>query len=155
MFDNKKLIIVLPLIVGFLIGTLTRPGEWYFNLKKPKLDPPPYVFGIAWTILYLLIGISYYLAFKDNTGSIKNKWMFWIIPVLHLLINFTFTPVLFGAKELFWSAILVSLTLILALITMFQFYKDKKMTSVYLLIPYICWLVFANYLGWSVYNLNH
>jgi len=145
-----QLLVILPLIIGFLIGNITKPDDWYFNLKK-SVSVPPYIFVIAWTILYLLIGISYYLIFKSNS---KNKLSFWIIPLLHLLINFSYSPMLFGAKKLLESAVIVTLTLVFALLTMNKFYKINKM-SVYLLIPYICWLVFANYLGWSLYLLNH
>jgi len=148
--DYSLLLVLLPLVIGFLIGSNTKPGNWYFNLKKP-LSVPPYIFGIAWTILYLLIGISYYLVFKSNRGN--NTLLFWIIPIVHLLINFSYSPVLFGAKKLFESAIIVTLTLVFALLTMNKFYKINK-KSVYLLIPYICWLVFANYLGWSIYLIN-
>ena len=146
-----SLIIILPLVIGFLIGSISKPDDWYFNLKKPALNPPPYVFVTAWTILYLLIGISYYLIFKSNRGN--NTLAFWIIPILHLLINFSYSPVLFGAKKLFESAVIVTLTSVFALFTMKKFYKINK-KSVYLLIPYICWLVFAKYLGWSLYLLN-
>ena len=145
-----QLLILLPLVIGFLIGNNTKPDNWYFNLKKPALNPPPYVFVIAWSILYLLIGISYYLIFKSNT---KNTLAFWFIPILHLLINFSYSPMLFGAKKLFESAVIVTLTLVFALLTMNKFNKINK-NSVYLLIPYICWLVFANYLGWSIYSIN-
>jgi tryptophan-rich sensory protein len=149
MFRIEYLLIIIPLIIGFLIGSNTKPDNWYFKLKKPAFSPPPYIFGIFWSILYLLIGISYYLAFKSGT----NKLAFWIIPILHLLINFSFSPVLFGAKKLLESAVIVSLTLIFALLTMKKFYKVNKY-SYYLLIPYICWLVFANYLGWTTYLVN-
>jgi len=148
----SKLIIILPLIIGFLIGSIYKPDDWYFNLKKPALNPPSYIFVIAWSILYLLIGISYYLVFKSNRGN--NTLAFWIIPILHLLINFSYSPVLFGAKKLFESAIIVTLILVFALLTIKKFYKINK-KSVYLLIPYICWLIFANYLGWSTYLINN
>ena len=146
----SELIVLLPLVIGFLIGSNTKPDDWYFNLKKPALNAPPYVFVIAWSILYLLIGVSYYLVFKNNT---KNTLAFWIIPILHLLINFSYSPVLFGAKKLFESAVIVTLTLVFAIFTMKKFYKINK-TSVYLLIPYICWLLFAKYLSLSLYLLN-
>jgi tryptophan-rich sensory protein len=145
-----QLLILLPLIIGFLIGNITKPDDWYFNLKK-SVSVPPYIFVIAWTILYLLIGISYFLVFKSNRGN--NTLSFWIIPIVHLLFNFSYSPMLFGSKKLFESAVIVTLTLVFALLTMNKFYKINK-KSVYLLIPYICWLVFANYLGWNIYLIN-
>jgi benzodiazapine receptor len=142
------LIIILPLIVGFVIGQLSRPGEWYLKLNKPKLTPPSYVFGIAWSILYLLIGISYYLALKNR--SIE----YWIIPLLHLVLNYIYTPLIFMYNRLLESAILTTLILITAIIVMILFYSYGNKISAYLLIPYIMWLSFANYLGWSIYSLN-
>jgi tryptophan-rich sensory protein len=142
------LIIILPLIVGFVIGQLSRPGEWYLKLNKPKLTPPSYVFGIAWSILYLLIGISYYLALKNR--SIE----YWIIPLLHLVLNYIYTPLIFMYNRLLESAILTTLILITAVIVMILFYSYDNKISAYLLIPYILWLSFANYLAWSIYILN-
>jgi tryptophan-rich sensory protein len=142
------LIIILPLIVGFVIGQLSRPGEWYLKLNKPKLTPPSYVFGIAWSILYLLIGISYYLALKNR--SIE----YWIIPLLHLVLNYIYTPLIFMYNRVLESAILTTLILITAVIVMILFYSYGNKISAYLLIPYILWLSFANYLAWSIYILN-
>ena len=142
------LIIILPLIIGFAIGYLTKPDNWFKTLKKPLLNPPSYIFSIAWSILYLLIGISYYLALKDKSIG------YWIIPIIHLYINYSFTPMMFIYKRLFESAFIVLLTLITLIIVMILFYNYKKYISVYLLIPYLLWLLFANYLAWSVYILN-
>jgi tryptophan-rich sensory protein len=83
------IIIILPLIIGFIIGNLSKPDKWYYSLAKPKLTPPSYVFGIAWSILYILIGISYYLALKDR--SIE----YWIIPIIHLILTYAYTPLIF------------------------------------------------------------
>jgi tryptophan-rich sensory protein len=142
------LIILLPVIIGFAIGFFTKPDKWFRTLKRPLLNPPPYVFSIAWFILYILIGVSYYLALKDK--SLK----YWIIPIIHLIINFSYTPIMFIYKQLFESAFIVLLTLITLIIVMILFYSYKKYISVYLLIPYLLWLMFANYLAWSFYFLN-
>ena len=142
------LIIFLPLFIGFLIGYFTKPDEWFKTLKKPELNPPSYVFSIAWGILYLLIGISYYLALKNKS------FIYWLIPLLHLVINFSFTPMMFIYKLLLESAIITLLALITLIIVMILFYNYKKYISVYLLIPYLLWLIFANYLAWSIYYLN-
>lgn len=144
----KLLIIIVPLIIGFIIGNISKPNNWYFNLKKSKLTPPGYIFGIAWSILYILIGISYYLVLKDK--SIE----YWIIPIIHLLLNYLYTPLIFIYGRLFESAIITLLVLITAIMVMILFYSYGNMISVYLLIPYIIWLLFANYLAWSIYLLN-
>jgi benzodiazapine receptor len=144
----KLLIIIIPLIIGFIVGSLSKPDEWYFKLNKPKLTPPSYVFGIAWSILYILIGISYYLALKDRSVG------YWIIPIIHLILNYAYTPLIFIYKRLLESAIITLLVLITAIIVMILFYSYGNMISVLLLIPYIIWLIFANYLAWSVYSLN-
>jgi benzodiazapine receptor len=144
----KFLIIFMPIIIGFLIGFFSKPDGWYKQLKKPELMPPGYVFSIAWTILYILIGVSYYLALKNK------KFVYWIIPLLHLMINFMYTPVMFGFHRILESAVIVLLALITLMGVMALFYSYKKYISVYLLIPYLSWLIFANYLAWSVYDLN-
>ena len=142
------IIIILPLIIGFIIGNLSKPDKWYYSLAKPKLTPPSYVFGIAWSILYILIGISYYLALKDR--SIE----YWIIPIIHLILNYAYTPLIFIYKRLLESAIITLLVLITAIIVMILFYSYGNKIAAFLLIPYIIWLSFANYLAWSVYSLN-
>jgi benzodiazapine receptor len=141
-------IVSVLIIIPILIGCISKPDDWYFNLKKPKLTPPGYVFGIAWSILYTLIAISYYLALWDK------PFEYWIIPIIHLLLNYSYTPLIFVYKRLLESAIITSLVLLTAIIVMILFYKYGNMISVYLLIPYILWLSFANYLAWSIYKLN-
>jgi benzodiazapine receptor len=145
------LFIPIPLLLGSLIGNIGRPDKWYNNkLKKPELNPPNYIFPIVWTILYLMIGISYYLALS-KTNDIKN----WILPILHLLLNFSYSPMFFYFRELLLSSILTTLILITGLMIIYQFsILDKSLISTYLLIPYIIWLCFANYLSWSIYLIN-
>jgi len=83
----KILLIFLPLIIGFLIGFFSKPDKWYFDLRKPYYNPPSYIFSIAWFILYILIGISYYLALGDL------PYEYWIIPIIHLLLNFIYSNI--------------------------------------------------------------
>ena len=143
------LLSILPLILGFSIGFFTRPDKWYFSLKKPLYNPPSYIFSIAWFILYILIGISYYLGLREL------PYEYWIIPIIHLLLNLSYSPIIFIFKRLLESAFIVLLTLITLIIVMILFYNYERYISVYLLIPYLLWLLFANYLAWSVYYLNN
>jgi len=144
------LIIPIPLLIGTLIGNIGKPDEWFKKLKKPSLNPPNYIFPIVWTILYLMIGFSYYLALRNI-----KKIEYWILPIIHLILNFSYSPMFFYFKQLLSSAILTSLILITALMVIYQFTKiDKSFISCFLLIPYLIWLSFANYLAWSIYLLN-
>ena len=150
---KKQIISFITVIILFIINGIlmfkypSKPDKWYMDLKKSPLNPPGYVFGIAWTILYILIIISYTIAF-GNLDYIN-----WIIPIIHLLLNFSYSPVFFYYKKILGAAILTTLILMFAIITMYIF-SFKSYLAVFLLIPYILWLLFANYLAWSVYFLN-
>lgn len=145
--NYKQLIILLPLFFGWL--TSSKPDTWYQKLKKPSYIPPPYLFGIVWPILYLCIGTAYYIAL--STKSL----IYWILPIIHLILNFSYSTVLFRYKKLRESMIICFLTLFTAIILTYLFYEyDKSKISVYLMIPYILWLVFACFLSYNVYKLN-
>ena len=145
----KMLIIIIPLFLGFLVGFFNKPDKWYFNLHKSILTPPNITFGIVWSILYIALGISYYLTLKDKSFN------YYIIPIIHLIINLIYTPILFRYHNILLSSIVCLLTLITGLIVLYLFNKwNNDKLAVKLLIPYIIWLVFANYLSLSLYYLN-
>lgn len=143
------IIIILPLIIGFLIGSFTKPDKWYYNLNKSFLTPPGFIFGIVWFILYLLIGVAYFIALKDKP---LNDW---IIPIIHLIINFSYSIIIFRLHQLFLSFLVVLLTLLSGLFITYKFYyHDKTKIAYKLMIPYIIWLVFATFLGFYIYYYN-
>lgn len=140
---------VTPLIIGSLVGYFFKPDKWYSTLVKPRLTPPPIAFGIVWPILYLMIGFSGALALYGQT------FYFWVIPGLHLITNFLFSPINFGMHNLLGGSIMVSVTLLLAIITSLQYLHINNNTyASILMIPYMIWLCFANYLSWSFWKLN-
>ncbi len=144
--------IPLPLIFGFLSGKIWKLDQWYDKLKKPALNPPKIVFPIAWTILYLLIGLSYYVIFlRLNTFHHPLVYLM----IAHLFINYSYTPAFFYYKQILLSAIICLLTWITAVYLYIVFWDyDKTGLASYLLIPYIMWLLFANYLAWTIYWLS-
>lgn len=140
--------IFTPLILGSLTGILIKNAIDFQNLMKPPLTPPAFIFPIAWTILYLLMGVSYYL-YKKEFNNTKISILYY----LQLLFNLSWTILFFLLKwrlfSIFWILILVFLVFKLIL----NFKKEKKI-SAYLLIPYFLWLIFATYLNIGIYLLN-
>jgi len=148
-FEVFIFVIVLFILNGLIMTNInTKPDEWYKKIKKSELTPPGYVFGIVWSILYILIIIAY------TIGLSKLNYELWIIPTLQLLLNFSYSPVFFYYKNILGGAILTTLILIFTLVTLYIFSK-KTIEAVYILIPYVIWLLFANYLAWSIYFLNN
>lgn len=167
-------IILLPLVIGLSIGAVYGKN-WndpkYRNLKKPAYNPPSYVFGIVWPILYLAIGIIYSYALYDSlcvpdkiskcgTTIYYKGWKYWIIPMLALLFNFLYVPVFFGENGLFNGFVIIILSLVFAILTMIQFYLQSnyndsiKYYAILALLPYIAWLSFASYLSYNIWVMN-
>jgi len=126
--------------------------EWYQKLIRPSWAPPSWLFGPVWTILYVLIVISFgkvfIMAFQKKIGFIV------LLPfVLNLIFNLIFTPIQFGLKNNVLAAVdilLVLGTLIWAMIVIFPHTKWITYTN----IPYLLWVCFATILQLTVTFLN-
>jgi len=126
--------------------------SWYSQLKKPFFAPPSWLFGPVWSVLYILIAISYgYVGYLYFTHVISFAV---VLPfILNLIFNFAFTPIQFGLQSNILAAIdilLVLGTLIWALIAIFPYIPWVT----YLNIPYILWVSFATILQLTVTWLN-
>lgn len=141
--------LLTPIILGTLIGILTSNSIDYNTLNKPPLSPPSILFPIVWSIIYILIGISYYL-FKKNNFFDKLET---IIYYIQLFINYTWSILFFTLKLRFFSIIWI-LLLIIAIYLLISLFKQKNKVSAYLLIPYLLWCIYATYLNIGVYILN-
>lgn len=150
----KKLIINIfyiffPLLIGLSVSLLTQGNFNFQDLKQPPLSPPSILFPIVWTILYLLIGISYYL-YKKNTYTEKTEI---IIYYTQLLVNALWTIIFFTLKLRFFAIIWI-LILVILIYTLISLFLQKYKLSAYLLIPYLIWCIFATYLTVGIYLLN-
>lgn len=137
--------IALPLIVGVIAGLIMMPFNNYSSLNQPPFAPPAIAFPIAWTILYILMGISSYII-KKNQGSLTLYYF-------QLFFNFFWTIIFFVFKLRLIAFIWLLILLFLVILMVIRFYKINK-TAAYLQIPYIIWLVFAGYLNLGTYLLN-
>lgn len=123
---------------------------WYYNLNKPPLTPPDWIFLPIWSILYLTIFIALVLyIFKPA----KNKKSGYIYFVLQLIFNFLWTPAFFYLQNIPLSLIIIILLNILVILTIQSFYKVSKLSGL-ILIPYFIWLLFATYLNMEYFVLN-
>ncbi|WP_395006060.1 TspO/MBR family protein [Undibacterium sp.] len=129
--------------------------NWYSQLIKPTWSPPSWVFGPVWSVLYLIIAVSYGTVFyRAFTGKIS--WLVALPFALNLIFNLAFTPIQFGLKNNLLATLdilLVVFTLIWALVAVWQASPDLRWV-VYANIPYLCWGLFATGLQMSITYLN-
>lgn len=148
----KKIVISLFLtfLTAFLGSLVTTPSisTWYANLQKPFFNPPNWIFGPVWTLLFFLMAISFYLVWLEK-GLLKEKVIF----IIHLIVNFfwSFSFFYLHLPALALAMIIVLWSVILWLIL--KFYKISK-TASYLLIPYFLWVSFASLLNLAIVWLN-
>lgn len=137
-------------LVGFTSGFLSMgPGEWYSVLNKPFFNPPAWVFGPAWTILYAMMGIVLFLILTAYGSRFTALLAFSVQLTLNFLWSF-----LFFALKLPFVAFIELLFLWFAILwTIVEAYKLRK-SAAYWLIPYILWVSFALVLNFSIVLLN-
>ena len=152
--DIKSLVlnIAFALVAGGIGALLGGKMNDFATINKSWFSPPAIVFPIAWTALYILMGISTYLVCENKTDK-KFKKRACFIYLAQLLVNVLWTPLFFRLKLYLLSFFWILLLIILVGIMIIKFYKIKPLAG-YLQIPYILWLIFASILNFSIYLLN-
>jgi len=151
----KLLTSVLVCFLAGGIGTVFTSSAipaWYVHLIKPSFSPPNWLFGPVWTLLYFLMGISFYLIWEKGIKNrkIREALMFFGV---QLVLNDIWSPIFFGAKNLLLALVVIILMWVFILKTILVFGKIEK-TASYLLYPYIIWVSFATILNFSLWILN-
>lgn len=131
-----------------LAGMFSLPGAWYEALNKPAWNPPPWVFGPAWTLLYTLMALAAWLVWKRD-GWRRPLMLYFV----QLLLNAAWTPVFFGAHQLGWALVVIVLLWIAILATLRSFHGVSRKAG-YLLVPYLAWVTFAAFLNFTLWRLN-
>lgn len=152
---RKKIIslliyILIPLVLGAIVGFLSGSNDGYKEFIKPIFAPPGIVFPIVWSILYILMGISAYIVANSNSLyrniALKNYY-------IQLTLNLLWSFIFFKFKLLLLSSIWI-LVLIYFVIQMIKyFYRTKKIAG-FLQLPYLLWLIFAFILSITIYIIN-
>lgn len=141
--------ILIPLVLGGIVGILISSSIDYDSVQKPFLSPPSMVFPIIWTILYILMGIS--KGILESKSLVDNNIN--IIYYVQLFVNLLWPVAFFVLKWRLFAFIWICLLAVLVLYMIIKFYEKNKLSGL-LQIPYFIWTVFATYLNLFVYILN-
>ncbi len=141
--------IAIPVIIGGIVGLIISSSIDYNSLEKPFLAPPSIAFPIVWTILYILMGVSYgILKSKKLTNPEIN-----LIYYIQLGVNSLWSIFFFLAKWRLFAFVWIIILAILIIIMILKFYNKNKVAGL-LQIPYLLWVLFASYLNIATYILN-
>lgn len=134
-----------------LLSFWARPGEWYAQLIKPAWNPPSWVFGPVWTILYALMGIAAWLVWR------RGGWRTQSFPLglflIQLALNALWTPLFFGFHRPDLALVDI-VTLWLAITATLAAFWPIHRGAALLLAPYLAWVSFASFLNFSIWQLN-
>lgn len=141
--------ILVPVIIGGIVGFLISGSIDYNSLNRPPLSPPSLTFPIIWTILYILMGISYGMLKSNDFVDSKISSIYY----LQLFFNFLWPIAFFLLKWRLFAFVWIIILAILIIIMIARFYEKHK-TAAWLQVPYLLWTLFATYLNFGVYWLN-
>lgn len=146
--------ILICLGVGFASGFATQSsvGDWYLTLEKPFFNPPSWLFGPVWTILYIMMGWAAGLVWSQNIDKeVKKKAL--LLFTFQLILNAAWSVLFFGLKNPFLALIEIILLWLLIRETYLSF-KPINSLAAKLLLPYLAWVSFAALLNAAIWWLN-
>ncbi len=156
MKTNKRLLIIcllVPLAVGGLSALLSGGGMEHFEaIQKPPLTPPGWLFPVAWSILYLLMGLASYLALTSGRGGGEIRAA-QIVYGVQLAMNLLWSVFFFNLSTYLFSFLWLAVLWLLILLCLILFCRLKHAAG-WLMLPYLAWVAFAGYLNLGVYLLN-
>lgn len=141
-------------LVGILgsVFTVSSIPTWYATLNRPSFAPPNWIFGPVWTTLYLLMGVAFYLIWKQGwkKKGVRTAGNYFLA---QLGLNFIWSPIFFGLKSPLIALLVIIAMWVLIVMTMKKFYPLSK-PAFYLLVPYLLWVSFATILNAAIVALN-
>lgn len=151
---NKILKLLFAVIlcegVGVIGSFFTTPsiGSWYATLAKPSFNPPNWIFGPVWTLLFFLMGVSLFLIWSSGK-PIKTAILIFF---QQLALNVLWSAIFFGLHNPLLAFVEIIVLWVAILLTIFYFAKISKIAA-WLLVPYILWVSFAAFLNFSIWRL--
>jgi translocator protein len=148
------LFVALVLGIGYLSGTAGdgANSEWFQNLEKPAFNPPSWVFGPVWTVLYILMGLAAFLVWREGPGRREVQVALGLF-ALQFLLNAAWSPAFFGAQSVAGAAVIIVVLIVVLALTVWRFFRVRRLAG-WLLVPYLLWTAFATALNLSILALN-
>ena len=134
-----------------MVSAQFKPGPWYFELIKPPLTPPNWVFAPVWTLLYLGMAVAAWRVWRTGEGPDRRRAL--MLFVLQLLVNGFWSYLFFGRHEIGAALVDIAALVLLLAVTATRFWRIDKPAST-LLWPYLAWVSFASYLNLGLWLLN-
>ena len=141
--------ILIPVAVGLIIGAITSSSIQYNTLIKLVFAPPSILFPIVWTILYVLMGVSYGILESKSLVNSEINFIYY----LQLIVNAMWSIIFFTFEWRLFAFIWLLILILLIIAMIIKFYNKDKVAGL-LQIPYLLWALFASYLNLSIYLLN-
>lgn len=149
-------VVVVPLVLllGFLSGRLVPAGDdnlWYAALAKPALTPPGWLFPVAWSAIYVLIGLA--LAMVLNARGASGRVGAIALFVVGFALAFAWMPLFFGAHQVGKALVVLVAMVLIGIATTLAFGRIRT-GAAWLMVPYLVWISFAGVLTWRIDQLN-
>ncbi len=134
-----------------LTSVFVSTGGWYAELNKPVWNPPNWIFGPVWTVLYIMMAVAAWRVW------LRGGWKVQRTPLSLFLIQWTlnalWTPLFFGFHLLGWAFVEILVLLVFILLTLRAFWPVDRMAA-FLMVPYALWVAFASVLNFTIWRLN-
>src|SRR5512141_1819485 len=133
------------------MGGFFLPGDWYAGLRKPSWNPPNWIFGPVWTVLYATMAVAAWLVWKR--GGFAGQRFALSLFLMQLLLNALWSPLFFGLHNPALAFADIVLLWLAVLATVVAVWKTRPLPGA-LLVPYLAWLTFATALNFAIWRLN-
>ncbi len=142
---------IVVTFVAPALGAWTLPGEWYASLRKPSWNPPSWLFGPVWTMLYVAMATAAWLVWRRGGWAVQRHAL--LLYAVQLALNAAWTPIFFGLKmpALAFAEIILLLAAVIATARVFA---NVVPLAGWLMAPYVAWVAFASWLNFTLWRLN-
>lgn len=145
--------LLIPLFLGQIVGLLsaTQIKGWYKNIRKPSWQPPAFLFGPVWSVLYILMGVGTWQVWKHGGWAAqKDALSLW---VFQLIFNLFWNPLFFLKHDMSLALFDIGVLWALVIVLIGVFVKVEPLAG-YLQLPYLAWVTFASVLNYTLLKLN-